>query len=608
LKLPKDFDVDALCQAAYRARLALRYPREVRVFAVRQRAGFYYSTDAAKQPQPINMLEMIHTIVGGRLVSNNPQVNLTTDIQEAKPVATAMMEWVNKQIQRIRLVETLQRATEDSIDWYGCVMVSLASPGTAAMTGWNIKAGEPFAEVVDPDDHVWDLHARRMDQPAWEGHRFRIPLRVAQKMYGKTRSGKEMEGDDDRIYNLEGDEKISMISRTTLLGEDEIEPMIDLWHFYIARERLCIILRDEDLSGSVSKDRGGKNSGRVLDAYPWVGPDHGPYHHFVLKTLPGNSVPKGMIQDCLDLNESINILARKLMLQGDRQKEVIFAHNSASKDAKQLSTANDGEIIYTDRPDDLKAVFWGGPNQQNFQLLNALIDRLSWLVGNLELLGGLGAQSPTAKQDELLNENSSATTQNYQQRTMNGIASVTRALCWYWYHDPYKVMSVTYAVPGSPNVTAPLQLHPHPQEGEEVDEKKMYRNWKFEDLNIHIDPYTVQYQSPQQRQAAIDSVVKEILLPAGAIMQANGVQFDFRAYLEKKAKMQDMPDLMDLVRMARTQIQGSSEEQQQPDLGSMKPATTSREYTRRSEPGTNAGRQEQYGAHMDGPRGVQKAG
>lgn len=606
MKLPKDFDPDALCKAAYSARLATRYPREVRVMAIKHRAGFYYSENSSLFPMPINMLEMVHTIVGGRLISNNPQVNISTDLPDAKPVAEAIESWINKQIPRIKLRETLQEATTDSIDWYGIIMVSLATPGTAAMTGWNIKAGEPFAEVVDPDDHIWDLHARRFDQPAWEGHRFRIPLTVARKMYGKDRNGKPLEGNVDRIYNLEGDERPSMVSRTTLLGESEIEEMIDLWHFYIPRHRLCVILRDDDLRGSCSTDGRGGNKGKVLDAYTWIGPDHGPYHKFVLKSLPNNSMPKGMIQDILDLNEAINVLARKLMRQGDRQKEIIIASNAASKDAEKIFKTNDGEGTYVDRPEQVKAVFFGGPNQQNFQLMNALIDRLSYLVGNLELLGGLGPQSGTAKQDELLNENSSTTTQNMQQKTMNGVISVVTALAWYWYHDPYKVMSVTFYLPGSPAVNAPLQVHPHPGD-QPQDPSKMYRTWKFEDLNLHIDPFTVQYQSPQQRQQAIDAIVQNVIMPMMAILQANGVQFDVRAYLEKKAKMQQLPDLMELVKMVRTTVQGANPDQQQASdsTAAVKPSNTSRNYTRRSEPGTPAGQQMQYGNHMNGKQGVQ---
>ena len=606
MKLPADFDVDALCTAAYRARLATRYPREVRVMGVRARAGFYYSTDSVQQPQPINMLEMYHTIIGGRLVSNNPQANLTTDIPEAKQMASAMMAWVNKQIVKIKLVETLQRATEDSLDWFGIVMVALATPGDAAMSGWNLKAGEPFALNVDPDDFIWDLHARRMDAASYEGHRFRIPLKVANKMYGASR---KLEETDDKMYNLEGDERISNIGRTTMLGYDEIEPMIDLWHFYIKRHKICVVVGDDDIAGCGVAGWGGYNKGRVLDSYAWVGPDEGPYHKFILRTVSGNSLPKGPVQDVYDLNENINILARKLMKQGDRQKEVIVGTNAASKDLANVLKTNDGEAMYADRPDAIKSVMWGGPNQQNFQLMNAFIDRLSWLAGNLEIQGGLGPQSGTAKQDEMLNENSSATTQNMQQKTMNGVISVVKALIWFWYHNPYKVMSVTYSLPGMPSVTAPLKVHPHP--GDQPQQPgQMARTYKFEDLDIHVDPYTVQFQSPQQRQQAIDSVVMNIIVPLSQMLQAQGVQFDIRTYLQKKAKMQDMPDLMELCKMVQTQVAGGlpgQEQDQQQQTAPVKPATTTRNYTRRSEPGTMNGQQMQIGNAMGQNNGVQNA-
>lgn len=609
MKLPEGFDVDALCTAAYRARLALRYPREVRVMAVRARAGFYYSTDSVNKPQPINMLEMFHTIIGGRLISNNPQANITTDIPEAKQMASAMMAWVNKQIVKIKLVETLQRATEDSLDWFGIVMVALATPGDAAMSGWNLKAGEPFAMNVDPDDFVWDLHARRMDSTSYEGHRFRIPLTVANKMYGASR---KLESTDDKMYNMEGDERVSNIARTTMLGFDEIEPMIDLWHFYIKRHKLCVIVRDDDIAGCGVKGWGGYNKGRVLDAYTWIGPDEGPYHKFILKDIPGSSLPKGPVQDYLDLNENINILACKLMRQGDRQKEVIVGTNAASKDLATVLKTADGEAMYADRPDSIKSVMWGGPNQQNFQLLIAFIKQLSWLMGNLDIQGGLGPESGTAKQDEMLNANSSATTENMQQKVMNGVISMVNALLWFWYHNPYKVMKVTYSLPGMPSVTAPLQVHPHPGDQPQPP-GQMARTFKFEDLNLHVDPYTVQFQSPQQRQQAIDSVVMNIIVPLSQMLQAQGVQFDVRTYLQKKAKMMDMPDLMEICKMAQTQIGGGDPSQQpgqqqggQP-IAPVKPATTTRNYTRKSEPGTNSGQQMQLGNAMQPNNGVKNA-
>jgi hypothetical protein len=238
--------------------------------------------------------------------------------------------------------------------------------------------------------------------------------------------------------------------------------------------------------------------------------------------------------------------------------------------------------------------------------MNAFIERLSWLMGNLDIQGGLSQEAGTATQEKLLQENSSATTQSMQQKTMNGVISVVKALIWFWYHNPYKVMSVTYSLPGMPSVTAPLKVHPHP--GDQPQQPgQMARTFKFEDLSIHVDPFTVQFQSPAQRQQAIDSVVMNIIVPLSQMLQAQGVQFDIRTYLQKKAKMQDMPDLMELCKMVQTQIGGAPGQDQQqgaPPGAPVKPANTNRTYTRQSVPGSQAGQQQQMGHQMAPQNGV----
>lgn len=563
-----DIDITRLCDAAQRARLVLRKPREVRMDMAKQYVGAHYSEEGARATVPVNMIAMFTSIVGRKLIANNPRANLTTDDKEAKPVVEAMMSWVNKQIVRINLMETLQRAVFDSLFSMGIVKVALADPGMAATMGWSIKAGEPFAEIVDLDDFVFDVHARRFDQCSYMGHRYRIPLKVAQKIYGKKQN---LQASTDPMFNMEGDERISMIARTTLAGEEEFEDMVDLWEFYLPRHKMIVTLRDEDLTGP---------TGDALDMKPWLGPYCGPYHILSMNYVPGNSLPKGPLQDLYDIHMSLNRSLRQLIRQSARQKSNTFIRGGSDADGGRVMDANDGDILKVDDPQNIIAVDQGGPNQNNFQFFVAMKELFSWLSGNLDLMGGLGPQSKTAAQDKMLEENSSATVSDMQGKCVAHAASVTRALCWYWYHNPTSVMKTTYSLPGMPQISVPQQVGPAGSPG-------MARNHDFESMNITVDPYSLQYQSPQSRLQAINQIVTTILAPMMPILQQQGVAFDVQAYLAKVAKLGDQPDLLDIIKMATPPQQ----EGEMPGTAGaapdapVKPANTSREYIRRSEGG-----------------------
>jgi hypothetical protein len=576
VKAPADLDLNDLAKVAQAARLVLRFQREERVVAVKTCAGVHCSEEGSEVAMPLNLLSMYRTIVGRKLVANNPRALLTTDVREAKPVVAAMENWVNKQIQNINLVETLQRAVDDSLFCLGVVKVSLADPGMAANLGWAIRAGEPFAETIDLDDFVFDVHARRFDQCAFIGHRYRIPLKVAIKLYGKSR---DLQATDDSLYNMDGDERISIIGKTTLAGYEELEPMIDLWEFYLPRHKLIITLRDDDMGGV------GLNRGKALEIKPWLGPKKGPYHILSMGYLPGNPMPVAPIQNLIDLANSVNQMIRKLMDQAERQKTITVVAGSASKEGATLADTNDGGMMYADRIDSINEVGYGGPNQNNFQLMGAFKELFSWQAGNLDILGGLGPQSKTATQDEMMQQNSSATIADMQQRAVAHAASVVNALCWYYHHDPQKIMKLTYSLPGMPDVTTPLQVGPAQMSGQQAQPGMMYRNHDYEDMSIRVDPYSLQYKSPEQRMAALDQVVSQILIPIAPILQQQGVGIDFQAYLAMKAKLGDMPDLLELVKMAPPP-QPTGDTAGEPQAPAM-PQNTKREYVRRSEGGAS---------------------
>jgi hypothetical protein len=158
-----------------------------------------------------------------------------------------------------------------------------------------------------------------------------------------------------------------------------------------------------------------------------------------------------------------------------------------------------------------------------------------------------------------------------QETTLKHVTSVVRALCWYWHHDPYKVMQTTFSFPGLPEMQLGRKTTPQ-------DRMKV----PFNAIRLKIDPYSLVHQTPQQRLSALNAVVQQTILPMLPILQQQGVTFDINSYLQKVAKYLDLPDLSEIVTIgaAPQQEQAGSSAPREPNIGMLKPGMTERRYVR----------------------------
>jgi hypothetical protein len=554
-----------------KARLTLRRQREERREAVRQLVGRHWSEDGSQLAVPLNLLALYVRIMSAKLIAQNPRCLLSTFKRQHKPTVSAMQDWINDAIPKMCLGETLQRVGIDALFSVGVTKVALASPAQAAVSGWKVQAGMPFAERVDLDDLVFDVHARSFEEVGYIGHRFRAPIDVIKdsKFYGAAR--KELEPDDDSFFNAEGDERISMLGRGYYSDQEDYEDFVDLWEIYLPRHRVIVTLAHDYVKGADGK-RAGDYGARALKEQTWLGPYCGPYHVLGLGVVPGNAMPKAPVQDLMDLHLAVNRIERKLINQAERQKEILAVQGGASEDGSRVVEASDGQAIKMDHPESAVVRNFGGPNQQNFGMLADMVNRFSWAAGNLDILGGLSPQSKTAKQDELLQQNSSAGVADLQQRMVTHTAAVMRSLCWYFHHDPVRVMQSTFSLPGMPELTLDREVTPQDR-----------RQIPFEQLGVKVDPYSLQYQTPQARLAGMQQVVQTIVMPMSQLLQAQGISFDVNAYLKKVGEYMDMPDLADIITIReppQTDPAGGGGE-----AGPGGPAETTRNYVRESMPG-----------------------
>jgi hypothetical protein len=553
-------DLSRLCDAIRSSIRVLEPYRAARREAARRYAGDQWSTETARVSRPVNFLSLYMQLVSRAMIASSPRVTIGTMKKQHKAVISAMEEWANPEIVKMGLAESLQRGGVDALYGFHVMKVALATPGESERSGWTQKAGQPFAQCIDLDDWVMDHHARTLRDLSWCGHRSRVPLDAIKdsSLYEKAKR-KFLQANPDRQFNQAGDERISMLGRQ-YVSNDYVDAydMIDIWEIYLPYERMVLTLLSNDGDApDLDPD------GEAFDERPWVGPDDGPYHFLtVMPPVPGNAMPKGPIQDLIDLDEALNGCFQKLINQAARQKDLLGVSGQADGDAERIMNAKDGEVVRIDNPDKVKPMGFGGANPNNQQFVIGLWDFLNKLGGNVELMGGLGAQSKTATQDKMLNANSGMSIRWMQQAMVAHTAKVTEALCWFWHHHPVKTMTSYHPVEGLPN---PIERKVTPAERHRIP---------FEELSIDIDPYSLQHQSPEEKLGFLNQVVTQILTPLMPLLQQQGISLDVGRYLELVAEYGSSTDLQDIVTSIQPQDSGASAE------GPTKPGNTTRQYNR----------------------------
>lgn len=562
-KLSDGLNIPRLASSMAKARLSLKRYRENRRAMIRQYVGANWSENGADKRVPFNLIAAYCRIVGRHLIAKNPQVRLSTFEKAAKPIVSAMETWVNTEIERMRLAQTLQRIVLDALFSIGIGKVALASPQDSSIAGWQTPAGSPFCERISLDDFVFDVHARSFEEVGYIGHRYRAPLDVVKADKSLAAWRKELVASPDKQFNEEGDERAAVMGKGWYSNEEEYEDFVDLWEIYIPRRRMLLTL-------AADYDSGGANGEvKPLREQEWIGPDKGPYLTLCLGgEVPDNPIGKGTIQDLFDLHLAQNELLRKVMRQSARQKEVIAVAVGNEEDGRKIAQAGDGDIVGVANPEAIVPIITGQVAQQSIAVQEIFKQLNSWLAGNLDSIGGLEPQAKTATQDKLLSEAAGATIADMQDRTVAFTSDMIGRACWFWHHHPLKEMKTFWNPQG-------LEEHAIPRRVTPGDRQKL----SWDDLAIKVNPYSLQAQTPQMQLASINSIVTQLVIPLLPLAQQQGVYLDLNKLLAVIARYGNLPDLMDILHIQEPITQETEPANAQP--GSV-PGQNGGEYIRRS--------------------------
>lgn len=524
---------------------------------IRQFVGGAWSDGGAPDKVPVNFLEMALGIYRRQVAARAPRVMVRSKNGDNLSFADDLEVALNIAIDDMRFDDTMRRWVLEAMFGMGVLKVGLAPSDQKEIMGFTHDPGQPFADVVDFEDFVFDITAKRWDQVQFCGNRYALPLDAVRDL--KMFKGADLSKYERRTSNEQGDEKLSnLVDDGGSYGEETYMDLVELWDIWLPYENIVATFQAGPDGGIDTR-----NPIRVVD---WDGPEGGPYHLLSFGDVPGQIMPLPPAALMIDLHELGNRVFRKLGRQADRQKTVTLIASGNQEDGRRLTDANDGDAISVDRPEATKEMRYGGVDQAALAFFQQLRQLTSYFGGNLETLGGLNNATNTASQEQLVKSQATMRIADMQERATDAATRVIKSIAYYMWTDPVRTYRVPKKIPQSDMVIV-------------SDLKPERRNGEFPDYAIEIVPFSMQSRTPSERMQTLMQIMQTFIVPMAPMLQQRGLVPDIEGFLKMSAELSGTPEVMDLV----TKVEAEELMQGPPAPGGgagARPANTTRNYVR----------------------------
>ncbi len=518
--------------------------RENNLKFIKELVGYNYSADGADDKTPINLMELAHNIFLQRLVAKDPQVSITTIYQKLKEIVTRYELAGNDLIEDIELGDTLSTVASAALRTKGIIKVGLNS-STVEFNGTTHDTGQAFADAISLDDWVEDLGASEQENGQFEGNYWYPTIDEAMEMFPNLKETdfeftKDETGKEKKAHDIsEGSHSSS--------NKEEFRPTVIMLDLFLKKQNLV-------LQCTFSGD---KNDpiGKVAKSFVWKGPEQGMYRILSFGDLQDSTMPSAPAQHWYDIHTITNRLLTKLGRQAEAEKTVAGVRQGGDMDGDRIRNASDGDMIPLDDPRNVAEVHTGGINSNTLAFVLFLKDLFGYMGGNLDNLGGLGPQSETLGQDQLLSVSASMRIQKMQKEFTSFTTKVMKDLMWYLWYDPNpKQKPVIKKAPGFDSITMEVPFNPDDREGDYLQ------------YNIKLEPFSMQHQSPEAKLQGLRTVLTEMIVPLLPMMEAQGMTLDVQELLKVVSKLSNISEINDIIRFAAPQLEqpvGSSDKVRQ---------------------------------------------
>lgn len=480
----------------------LEKSRENRKEAVQRYVGSHYGDDTKQPMTPLMFMRMAVGIYRRQLVARLPRVMASTPVPELMPVAKRLELAVNEQIssREMRLGDVLKRFVTDAIFRMGIIKCGIEPYASVEFGGESNLVTRVYAGTVDYSDWVHDMNARHYDEITFASDEVRLHKSVVRDNPFFTPEAMDILDPQKGDYFGRQDASVEGLGGRGEPRPDMSTDYVRFRNIWLPREQMVIML----------PSRGDP----VLLAEPveWEGPERGPYHLLAFDGVPNNILPVPPIDSVRDLHDLANSLFVKMAEQAKGQKTVLGYQAAAEQDAENIRTARNLDTIRMDNPSMVSQFSFNGASPETVASLLQTRNMFSYMGGNLDVVGGLGAQTDTVGQEQQLLASAGGMIEDMQAETVNIVKELMESIAGYLWDDLLFDPQIQRQIAGL-NRSIPVSFSSEQRLGE------------FTDYRIDIDPYSMQPQTPQQKFQAMNTLLTQIAPVAMQLSQAGVVDF-----------------------------------------------------------------------------------
>ena len=561
-------DQGRLFTSVQRSYRSLRGYRETLEKLVEDYAGTYYqseqATTGARKNRYVNLMQQAVEAYQMLLVADRPRVMVTTDLIQYKGFARHFQHAVNALIKEIKLGDTLEQWVMDAFFGLGVIKTHLADAGVVEIeTDRWMDPGRPFASNVSLDDFVYDMQATKWSEVRYAGDMYRIPYDDAVELFGEDALAEH----NPSSRNTADADRVDEISRSAETGADDLEDMLDLIDLWVPKYGMTYTYV------VASRDSMTLEGPGPIAVEEWTGDENGPYHLLGFHDVPENIMPSSPAANLELLESLVNDLIRKGARQARRQKDLTLYTAGGAPAMQQIQNADDGDTINVNDVNEISQLKFGGVDPGNHAYMIGGIELFDRMAGNLQAHLGLGSQSPTLGQDQLIHGAASNKIDKMRKRITGRTIRLVQSLGMMLWQDPIKEIVSEIPIQGT-SISVTSVWEPGDREG------------NFVDFNFDIDVYSMMYQSPDSKMQKVNEILQNIIIPLAPFLQQQGGMLDMFELVKLYSTFMNLPELQDIVKFMGGS--GSLEPREAMSQVPLKPPTSTRNYVRSNvTPGQN---------------------
>jgi hypothetical protein len=530
---PKKF-----CETVARGARRLSNFKSARIQFVKEYVGSYYDAkDATVGGKAINLIFNAIRVLLPTMVMNFPKHTVMTPYLQSREYANLLGLALDQHDMKIDIRGTYRKTIVDAIFTLGILKTGLAQSDSVYvfdddMGQESVDNGTIYTDSVDFDNFVVDPSCKdfMFRDATFMGDKISVPRKMLldSGLYRNDLVERIARGDENiRANDLASDQSMRNIDKEE---NAELQDCVEIYEIWVpSANAIVTIAADKDVQLSEYL--------RVTDYY---GVKEGPYTLLALTPpVPGNPLPVPMVGVWYDLHILANRMAKKIIEQAERQKDVVVYKPNAADDAEELKDAGDGEAVKVDDPDSVKTLSFGGQQNSNENHLQSLENWFNMMAGNPAQVGGQNIEAHSATAANILQQNSGIGLEDMKDMVYQMAAGEARRRSFFFHTDPLMKIPLTKRQPVmAPVPGAEWMIAPQMQDIQTILTPEQ-RSGDFLDYTFTIEPESmgrIDSKVRLQQEMAFAQQVIPAVATAAQVFMGLGIPFDALAFMTRMAK------------------------------------------------------------------------